>query len=207
MGNELWQQMRNKKNFWNTIANRFMFFLPERDDLGRKVIFYRPGVSDPMSPTVGYDSLILSYIAYEMVCAEEENQITGVVHIVDAKGIRPPHFTVFSPQFSYRVGKNSEVSVRDETLKTSTYIFLMSKFDISSTQKTLPMRHKGFHVMNIHKSLNFISNFILSHMNEKLRKRTQLYSSFKEFKAINKKFLPKEYGGKIPMSEMIGKFV
>lgn len=206
MGNELWQAAKYK-NVWISIANRFMFFLPERDDLGRKVIFYRPGVSDPMSPTVGYDSLILSYIAYEMVCAEEENQITGVVHIVDAKGIRPPHFTVFSPQFSYRVGKNSEVSVRDQTLKTSTYIFLMSKFDISSTQKTLPMRHKGFHVMNIHKSLNFISNFILSHMNEKLRKRTQLYSSFKEFKAINKKFLPKEYGGKIPMSEMIGKFV
>lgn len=69
------------------------------------------------------------------------------------------------------------------------------------------MRHKGFHVINVHKSLGLISDFILGHMNEKLRKRTQLYSSFKEFKAIDKKFLPKEYGGKIPMSEMIGKFV
>lgn len=66
------------------------------------------------------------------------------------------------------------------------------------------MRHKGFHVVNVHKSLSFISDFILSQMNEKLRKRTQLYSSFKEFKEIDKKFLPKEYGGKVPMSDMIG---
>lgn len=69
------------------------------------------------------------------------------------------------------------------------------------------MRHKGFHVVNVHKSLTFISDFILSHMSEKLRKRTQLYSSFKEFKEIDKMFLPKEYGGKIPMSEMIGELM
>lgn len=88
-----------------------MFFLPERDHLGRKVIFYRPGVADPMSPTVGYDVLTLTHIAYEMIFQEEENQIAGVVHIADCKGIRPPHFTVFSPQYSFRVGKNVEVSV------------------------------------------------------------------------------------------------
>lgn len=41
-------------------------------------------------------------------------------------------------------------------------------------------------------------------MGEKLKKRTHLYSSFDEFKAIDKKFLPKEYGGKVPMRDMIG---
>jgi hypothetical protein len=89
----------------------FMFFLPERDSFGRKVIFYRPGVADPMSPSVGYDVLILTQIAYEIVFREEENQIAGVVHLADAKGIRPPHFTVFSPQYSFRVGKNTEVNL------------------------------------------------------------------------------------------------
>lgn len=69
------------------------------------------------------------------------------------------------------------------------------------------MRHKGFHIVNVHKSLSFISDFILSHMNEKLRKRTRMYSSFNEFKEIEKKFLPKEYGGKISMREMIGKLL
>jgi hypothetical protein len=65
------------------------------------------------------------------------------------------------------------------------------------------MRHKGFHIVGVHKSLSFISDFILKQMNEKLRRRTRLYSNFKDFKEIDKKFLPKEYGGKIPMSDMI----
>lgn len=41
-------------------------------------------------------------------------------------------------------------------------------------------------------------------MGEKLKKRANLYSNFDEFKAIDKKHLPKEYGGKVPMREMIG---
>jgi hypothetical protein len=87
-----------------------MFFLPERDFLGRRVIFYRPGVSDPMSPSCGYDILTITTLAYELIFDDEENQIRGCVHVADAKGIRMPHFTVFSPQYSFRVGKNTEVS-------------------------------------------------------------------------------------------------
>lgn len=87
-----------------------MFFLPERDYLGRRVIFYRPGVSDPMSPTVGYDILALMTLAYDLILKEEVNQIRGVVHLADAKGMRMSHFTVFSPQYTFRVGKNTEVA-------------------------------------------------------------------------------------------------
>lgn len=68
------------------------------------------------------------------------------------------------------------------------------------------MRHKGFHIVNVHKSLTLISEFILSQMGEKLKKRTHLYSSFKEFSAIEKEKLPLEYGGKVPMKQMIGIF-
>lgn len=87
-----------------------MFFLPERDFMGRRVIFYRPGVSDPLLPTCGYDILTISTLAYELILEDEENQIRGCVHLADAKGIRMSHFTVFSPQYSFRVGKNTEVS-------------------------------------------------------------------------------------------------
>lgn len=58
--------------------------------------------------------------------------------------------------------------------------------------------------MNVHKSLSIISNFIISHMSEKLKKRTHFYSSFDEFNYVDKNLLPKEYGGKIPVSDMIG---
>jgi hypothetical protein len=66
------------------------------------------------------------------------------------------------------------------------------------------MRHKAFHIVNVHKSLNLISDFILSHMGDKLRKRTHLYTCFDEFKAVDRKNLPKEYGGTVPMKKMIG---
>jgi hypothetical protein len=66
------------------------------------------------------------------------------------------------------------------------------------------MRHKGFHIVNVHKSLSLLSDFIMSHMGDKLRKRTQIYTSFDEFKAVERKNLPKEYGGTVPMKTMIG---
>lgn len=57
----------------------------------------------------------------------------------------------------------------------------------------------------MHKSLTFVSEFILSHMGDKLKKRAHLYGNFEEFKAVDKKKLPKEYGGTVPLKEMIGK--
>lgn len=69
------------------------------------------------------------------------------------------------------------------------------------------MRHKAFHMLNVHKSLGLVSDLILSQMGEKLKKRTHLYSSFDDFKAIERKHLPKEYGGEKPMKIMIGKII
>lgn len=92
-----------------SLQHSYIFFLPERDYMGRRVIFYRPGVADPMSPTIGYDILTLMTLAYDLIFEDEENQIRGVVHVSDAKGIRMSHFTVFTPQYSFRIGKNTEV--------------------------------------------------------------------------------------------------
>lgn len=75
------------------------------------MIFHRTGVADPMLPTIGYDVLILMTVMFELVCDNEEDQIRGVVHLTDARGIKPPHFTVFSPQFQFRIGKNTEACV------------------------------------------------------------------------------------------------
>lgn len=87
----------------------FIFFLPERDYMGRRVAFYRTGVADPMAPNIGHDVLILMTLAFDLMMEDEVNQIRGIVHLSDSKGIRIPHFTVFSPQFMFRVGKHTEV--------------------------------------------------------------------------------------------------
>lgn len=75
-----------------------------------------------------------------------------------------------------------------------------------SFQRTVPMRHKEVHAINAHPSLKFALDFAMSLISEKIRKRVKLYTSLED--AINHKMnvsmLPKEYGGTIPMKEMIG---
>lgn len=73
-------------------------------------------------------------------------------------------------------------------------------------QRTVPMRHKEVHAINSHPSLKFALDFGLSLISDKIRSRVKIYTSLED--AINHKMdvsmLPKEYGGTIPMKEMIG---
>lgn len=74
------------------------------------------------------------------------------------------------------------------------------------SQRTVPMRHKEVHGINAHPSLKFALDFGMSLISEKIRSRVKVYTSLED--AINHKMdvsmLPKEYGGTIPMKEMIG---
>lgn len=71
------------------------------------------------------------------------------------------------------------------------------------------MRHKEVHAINTHPSLKFALDFGMSLISEKIKKRVKIYTSLEE--AINHKMdrslLPKEYGGTMPMKEMIGKHI
>jgi hypothetical protein len=74
-------------------------------------------------------------------------------------------------------------------------------------QKTCAARHKGFHIVNVHASVKFIANFALSHMPNKLRDRVKFYATFDEIDVIEKKNLPKEYGGDVDLKEMTGNYM
>lgn len=68
------------------------------------------------------------------------------------------------------------------------------------------MRHKEVHAINIHPSVKFALDFGLTLISDKIRKRVKIYTSLED--AVNQKMdttlLPKEYGGTMPMKEMIG---
>lgn len=70
------------------------------------------------------------------------------------------------------------------------------------------MRHKEVHAINAHPSLKFALDFGMSLISEKIKSRIKIYTSLED--AINNKMdvsmLPKEYGGTIPMKEMIGDY-
>lgn len=61
-------------------------------------------------------------------------------------------------------------------------------------------------MVNVHASVKFIANFALSHMPNKLRERVKFYSTFDEIDVIERKYLPKEYGGDVELKEMTGNF-
>lgn len=78
---------------------------------------------------------------------------------------------------------------------------------VSVFQKILPMRHKEIHGLKIHTSIKFAVDFALSQMSEKMRKRVFLHKKVEDVKnMIDKSLLPSEYGGKIPIAEMVESF-
>lgn len=72
-------------------------------------------------------------------------------------------------------------------------------------QKTCAARHKGFHIVNMPSTVQYIANFALKHMPEKLRERVQFCSEINEVDCFEKQNLPKEYGGNVSLEEMIGR--
>lgn len=86
----------------------YIFALPNRDALGRRLVFYRAGVFKP-SVFLNYQLLKLHGIVYETLLEDEENQIRGCVHIVDSSGFGFNYLTLFTPKEAVRIARNAEV--------------------------------------------------------------------------------------------------
>ncbi|KAJ8911806.1 hypothetical protein NQ315_014230 [Exocentrus adspersus] len=69
------------------------------------------------------------------------------------------------------------------------------------------MRHKANHFLNISPSAIKLIEFAVSLLNEKLKNRIFMYKSVEELHGnIDKAKLPKEYGGVVPLGEMLERF-
>lgn len=69
------------------------------------------------------------------------------------------------------------------------------------------MRHKEICGINVHPSVKFAVDFALSLVSDKMKSRIKLYTTMESAGHIDKSLLPKEYGGSMPMAEMIGKYI
>ncbi|XP_063244998.1 alpha-tocopherol transfer protein-like isoform X2 [Bacillus rossius redtenbacheri] len=156
----------------------YMFAAPKRDKLGRRVIIARPGVFDPYKYT-NVDMCRIHGITYETLMEDEENQVRGYVHFADGLGVGFPHLTLFTPREAVRIVKNGE--------------------------KTLPMRHKEGHVINVPPPLKFAVDFGFTLVSEKIKKRIKIYTCLEDaLEFLDRSVMPLEYGGTMPMAEMIG---
>jgi len=139
---------------------------------------YRPGVFNP-SKHHNYEMIKLHGLTYETIMEDELVQVHGLVHIVDSTGIGLNYLTVFTPHEAYRIGRHLE--------------------------KIVPIRQKQIHGLKVHPSLKFAVDFALSQMNDKMKKRVFLYKNIEDI-SVDKSILPLEYGGTIPMKNMIESF-
>lgn len=90
------------------------------------------------------------------------------------------HLTLFTPKEAYKIGKNLE--------------------------KLLPMRHKQIHGLKVLPSIKFAVDFALSKMTPKMKQRVFLHQKVEDV-TVDKRLLPAEYGGEMPMREMIDAFI
>lgn len=162
------------------INNGYLFASPGKDKLGRRWIIARPGVFDPHK-FLNEDMCRIHGIVYETLLEDEENQVRGFVHFADGAGVTFPYLTLFTPKEAVRIVKNGE--------------------------RTIPMRHKEVHVINVPSSLKYVLDWGMTLISDKIRKRVKIYTSVDEaIKTIDTNMLPKEYGGSMPMAEMIELF-
>ncbi|XP_017770676.1 PREDICTED: alpha-tocopherol transfer protein-like [Nicrophorus vespilloides] len=157
----------------------YLFASPKRDSKGRRVIIARPGVFD-LDKFTNADMCRIHGVVYETLMEDEENQVRGYVHFADGQGVGFAYLTLFTIKEAVRIVKNGE--------------------------KTLPMRHKEVHAVNAHPSMKFALDFGMSLISEKIKQRISFYTSIEdclEQNKVERETLPKEYGGTMPMAEMI----
>lgn len=139
----------------------------------------------------------------ECLMDDEESQVRGYTYVNDESGLTMGHLSAWSL-----------TDIRNM---------------LRCIQNSTPMRHKETHFINIPSSVAKIIEFAISLLNDKLKSRImvsiwgyrgrvysreinagafailQMHKDVQELReAIDPKILPKEYGGEIPLSEMIG---
>ncbi|CAH0550192.1 unnamed protein product [Brassicogethes aeneus] len=157
------------------------YLVPLRDrDSGRMVLFSCAGSFDPHKFTSAHMIKVHSLVT-EALMDDETNQINGYTYINDESGFQMSHISLWSL-----------TDVRNI---------------LRCIQNTTPMRHKANHFLNISPTAIKLIEFAISLLNEKLKNRIFIYKSIEEmYKKVDKKILPKEYGGEVPLKEMLATF-
>ncbi|RZF32816.1 hypothetical protein LSTR_LSTR011462 [Laodelphax striatellus] len=158
----------------------YLIPLPERDSDGRKVIISCAGKFDPVKHSSTEMARVHSLVV-ESLMDDPENQIRGYTYVNDESGLTMGHICLWS--------------------------FNDIRNMLRCIQNSTPMRHKSTHFINIPACANKVFDFIASLLSDKLRKRFMIHSTLDDLKkTVNPKILPKEYGGEVPLSDIIADY-
>jgi hypothetical protein len=119
-------------------------------------------------------------VCFESLLEEDENQVLGFTYILDESGITTTHLAnLWHPSEMTKIW--------------------------ATTEKGMPMRHRSLEFLKLPLIVGAVFNFAKTLMSSKIQKRIVVYKNDADFKKnYDVSMLPQEYGGKIPMADMIG---
>lgn len=168
-----------EKTLSEIIDAGYLVPLLERDQ-GRLVLFSCAGRFDPHKYTSA-DMIRVHSLVAESIMDDEINQINGYTYINDEEGFQMAHISLWSL-----------MDIRNI---------------VRCIQNTTPMRHKANFLINLSSAAVKLIEFGTAALSEKLKNRLYICKSVEEiYDKIDKKILPKEYGGEVPLAEMVAKF-
>ncbi|XP_041986718.1 retinaldehyde-binding protein 1 [Aricia agestis] len=159
------------------ISNGYIAVSPVRDNAGRRVIVYNMGKFNATKFTC-WDMCRAHCVVYETLMEDPTEQILGFVHVGDGSGSTTAHVTSWNPLDFARLLKWGEQS--------------------------LPMRHKSFQLVNVPAALKYIVDIGMTKVSPKMGQRLQVHTNTKNLcNHVEERVLPTNFGGKIPLEEMI----
>lgn len=169
------------KAIYEIIHAGYLVPLLERDENGRQIILSCAGRFDTTRFTSAQMARAHSLVC-EVLLDDEESQVAGYAHVNDESGLTMGLLSLWS--------------------------FVDLKNMLKCIQNSTPMRHRQTHFINLPPFATKFMEFGMSVLSDKLKSRIVLHKSLDDLKQkINVKILPKEYGGTVPMQEMIDRFI
>jgi hypothetical protein len=158
----------------------YIFPLLERDANGSRVIFVQASKFDTTKFTFADLLKVFNFVIFTLL-EEEETQINGIVYVLDQKDISMDYILLFS--------------------------LIDLKRYLECVQNAIPARQKCGIWTNLPSFATKIAEILKSLVSKKLRDRGHFFSDFGSLESlIDKKILPKEYGGEISSEKMIDEF-
>ncbi|XP_023947339.2 alpha-tocopherol transfer protein isoform X2 [Bicyclus anynana] len=164
----------------NVFKQNVLRVLPNRDQLGRRVLVLELGKKWDHHKC-SLDEVFKGCVLFlEAAMLEPETQICGAVVIFDMEGLSMQQVWQFTPQFAKRI--------------------------VDWLQESIPLRIKGFYIINQPFIFNMIFQLFKPLLKEKLRSRIVFMGSDREqlYKYISPKFLPDCYGGTLSIPNVSG---
>lgn len=120
-------------------------------------------------------------LVMEALMDDAQNQVCGYTYVNDEAGLNAGHLSLFSLSDVRKL--------------------------IRLVMESTPVRHKATHFLNVPTLANKLFEFFTMVLSDKLRNRVMCYTKVADLHAqISPKILPKEYGGTVPLADMIADF-